>query len=184
MSHQYIAVRALNRSSQIRVVAFTRYEVVVDATGGDWKLTITGQIAGASDTTADVAHDVSAANLKTALTNTTTNPDITASNVTVTGGPGDDGGTTPYYIAFYGTLLDQGLILTAANGSSPLTGGEATATASRIGQNVKLSPTVDTIVDLDNPTNRRALGNHSAFGQFIVTAANDDIHNDALPPNS
>lgn len=40
------------------------------------------------------------------------------------------------------------------------------------GAQVKLSPTADTVIDLDLGTNRRALANHSAVGQYIVSAAN------------
>lgn len=39
------------------------------------------------------------------------------------------------------------------------------------GNNVKLSPTTDTLIDLDLTTNRRSLGRHSAIGQWIVTQA-------------
>jgi predicted polyphosphate/ATP-dependent NAD kinase len=53
------------------------------------------------------------------------------------------------------------------------------------GAQVKLTPTADTVIDLDLATNRRALANHSAIGQFIVTAANDQVNgNVALPTDT
>jgi hypothetical protein len=39
------------------------------------------------------------------------------------------------------------------------------------GNQVKLSPTTDTLIDLDLASNRRSLGRHSAIGQYIVTQA-------------
>lgn len=53
------------------------------------------------------------------------------------------------------------------------------------GAQVKLSPTADTVIDLDRADNRRALANHSAVGQYIVTAANDQVNgNVALPTDT
>ncbi len=179
---QYVAVRALNRSSNIRVVRSTNeYVLTVDATAGQFKLVITNQTAGASDTTADVAYDASASTLKTALTNLTTAPDLATATVIVTGGPGDDGGTTPYTIAFHAAAGDQDFIVTAIDGTTPLTGDASVET---VGRNVALSTTEDTVIDLDRSSNQRALAKHSAIGQFVVTAANGYIGTDALPANS
>lgn len=178
---QYVAIRALNRSSNIRVVeAFNRWSLRVSATAGQFKLTVTGQTGGASDTTADLAYNISAADLETALAGLTTVPDLTATNLVVTGGPGDETGSTPYEIA---VLLDQEFIFTPVAGTTPLSGGTG-ATVTELGNKVKLSTTVDTVVDLDRPTNQRALNRHGAIGQWTITASNDDIHNDALPANS
>lgn len=52
------------------------------------------------------------------------------------------------------------------------------------GTKVELSPTVDTIVDLDLASNRRELSRHGAIGQYIVTAANASDNGVALPSNS
>jgi hypothetical protein len=52
------------------------------------------------------------------------------------------------------------------------------------GTTVTLSNTADTIVDLDDPVVRRALGHHSAIGQYIVTAANDFDGAVPLPTNT
>jgi hypothetical protein len=40
------------------------------------------------------------------------------------------------------------------------------------GNEVLLTPTVDTIVDLDLASNRQRLSRHGAVGQYIVSAAN------------
>lgn len=40
------------------------------------------------------------------------------------------------------------------------------------GAEVKLTPTTDTIVDLDLASNRQRLSRHAAVGQYIVSAAN------------
>lgn len=39
------------------------------------------------------------------------------------------------------------------------------------GNRVVLTPTTDTLVDLDLVTNRRSLARHSSIGQYIVTQA-------------
>lgn len=179
---QYIAVRALNRSSNIRVVrSDNQYTLTVAASAGQFKLVITNQVAGASDTTADIAYNANAATVKTALTNLTTDPDLATATVTVTGGPGDAGGTTPYTISFSAAAGDQDFIVTAIDGTTPLTGD---ATVETVGRNVVLSTTEDTIIDLDRTSNQRALAKHSAIGQYIVTAANGYTGTDALPANS
>lgn len=49
---------------------------------------------------------------------------------------------------------------------------------------VKLSTTVDTVVDLDDAAVRRELLRHSSIGQYIVTAANANDGGVALPSNS
>lgn len=50
---------------------------------------------------------------------------------------------------------------------------------------VTLSPTVDTVIDLDLASNRRALARHSAVGQYIVSAANAQTGaNVALPADT
>lgn len=182
---QYIAVRALNRSSNVRVTASENsYTLTVDATAGQFKLVVTNQADGNSDTTADIAYNASAATLKTALTNLTTDPDLASATVITAGGPGDSGGTTPYTISIHGAAGDQDFIITAIDGTTPLSGGGADASVEANGRTVKLSPTVDTVIDLDRASNRRSLNRHGAIGQWIVTATNSDIGGDALPANS
>lgn len=187
MATQYVALRALHRSANITVLeAYNRYVLTVRAGAGQFKLTVSNQVAGASNTTADLAYNISAANLKTALAGLTTDPDITTSNVNVTGGPGSASGSAPYYIAFYGSAVDQDFIITPINGTTPLSAGtgSTSATVSVTGRRTRLSATADTVVDLAHPSNQRALNKHSAVGQFIVTATNPDIAGNALPANS
>jgi flagella basal body P-ring formation protein FlgA len=58
------------------------------------------------------------------------------------------------------------------------------------GNKKTLSNTFDTVVDLNNVDNRRALAHHIAIGQVIVTAVNNTFTNssgvgaNALPANS
>lgn len=91
----------------------------VEATGGQFKLSFKGQ------TTGDIAYNAAAASVQTELRALST---IGTSNVTVSGGPGNELGTTPYVITFAGALANspQPLITTSA-GTTPLSGGAATA---------------------------------------------------------
>ena len=53
------------------------------------------------------------------------------------------------------------------------------------GNKVKLTPTTDTIIDLDLASNRQSLSNHASVGQFIVSAANARVGaNVALPSDT
>jgi hypothetical protein len=52
------------------------------------------------------------------------------------------------------------------------------------GKRDQLSTVVDTIVDLDDVTNRRELSRHGAIGQYIVTAANSADAATPLPANT
>jgi len=102
--------------------------VTVDATGGTFTLSAHGQARdGSTDaTTPPLAHDATAAQVQSALEALSV---IGSGNVTVTGGPGNAGGTTPYLVTFTGALagIDVAPLTTDA---SALTGGAATATAS------------------------------------------------------
>lgn len=176
---QYIAIRSLNRSSNVRVTASENvYTLTGGASAGQFKLVVTNQADGNSDTTADIAYDASAATVKTALVNLTTSPDLATGTVITSGGDLD---TDPIRVAFHGAAGDQDFIITVIDGTTPLTGD---VTIETVGRKVKLSPTVDTVIDLDRPTNQRALNRHNAIGQWIVTATNADIGGDALPANS
>jgi hypothetical protein len=91
----------------------------VEATAGTFKLTFRGQ------TTSDLAFDAEAPAVQAALRALST---VGASNVNVTGGPGNEGGTTPYAVAFAGALANAPMpLIGAANGATPLSGGAATA---------------------------------------------------------
>lgn len=183
---QYVAVRALNRSSQIRLITAVGevQRLAVDATAGNFTLTYAGQ------TTANIAFNASAstggASVRQRLEDLS---NIAPGDVIVTGGPGNAGASTPYIIQFVGTLSPANVAqITAADVT--LTGGgdsvTVTTTTSGMtgGRKVKLTTTTDQIVDLDLAHNRRELSRHSAFGQYIVTAANADVHANILPANS
>lgn len=94
--------------------------IPVDATGGTFTITFAGTA------TAAIAFNATAAAVKAALE---LNPNINFGDITVTGGPGNAGGTTPYVITFtpdgqYG-YTDAPAITT---GVGSLTGGAGTAT--------------------------------------------------------
>lgn len=97
------------------------YSIAVDATGGTWDL-----VFGSYGTEADIAFNVAAATLKAAIV--ALDAAISAADLTVAGGPGDDGGTTPYVI----TLLPTGALYgneapTVTTVPDNLTGGAGTA---------------------------------------------------------
>ncbi|HEY6730655.1 MAG TPA: hypothetical protein VI039_06480 [Solirubrobacterales bacterium] len=99
--------------------------LAVNATAGQYKLNFGAGGAGVSQT-ADIDWNAAASTVQSALESIT---NIGPGNVTVSGGPGGEGGITPYLIAFTGNLANanQAAITTAA-GSVPLSGGAATAT--------------------------------------------------------
>ena len=180
---QYVAVRALSRSTNIRVKnAFAEtQQVKVDATGGQFKLTYNGQ------QTADIAFNATAATVQSALVALN---NIAPDDIFVTGGPGNSGGTTPYIVNFTvdGVIGADAVQLTGQNGTTPLSGGGAAVTVTTLGSiaggaPIKLSPTSDVVIDLDNVENRRALARHSAVGQYIVSAANAFDGAIGLPSN-
>jgi hypothetical protein len=87
----------------------------------------------ASSTTLDLPATATAGQVEAALNGLAT---VSASGgaVSVTGGPGDAGGTTPYLVTFDGGPLagtDQPQLI-AAEGSSPLSGGASTAVVETI----------------------------------------------------
>jgi hypothetical protein len=94
----------------------------VSATAGQYKLSF------GPDTTADIAFDASAAQLEAALEAL---PSIggAGGEIEVSGGPGDESANAPYTIVFGGALAgaDQPA-LTVEAGTTPLSGGSATAT--------------------------------------------------------
>ncbi len=101
--------------------------VTVDATGGSFKLTFK------EATTADIPAAAPAATVQSALDAL---PPVSAGggSVSVSGGPGDEGGKTPYLVSFDGGPL-QGAAqpaLIAAGGGSPLSGGAATVSVATI----------------------------------------------------
>lgn len=98
--------------------------LTVAATGGQFKLSFGG------DTTADLPYDATAAQVQTALRGL---PSIGAGNVSVTGGPGGPGGAVPYGIFFEGSLAGAAQsAIVASSGTTPLSGGAASATVRTI----------------------------------------------------
>jgi hypothetical protein len=96
--------------------------VRVDATGGAFKLSF------GPGTTADISATATASQVESALNGLTS---IGPGGVSVSGGPGDAGGTAPYLVTFDGGSLagnDQPL-LKATNGSAPLSGAGAEISA-------------------------------------------------------
>jgi hypothetical protein len=75
-----------------------RQQIVVDATGGTYKLKFEGQTTTALSALA-TATDVQ--NALIALSN------IGVGDVAVTGGPGSAGGKSPYYVTFQGALKEK-----------------------------------------------------------------------------
>lgn len=98
----------------------TSHSIAVDATGGTYTATINGQETGA------LAFDALASAVQAALEALST---VTAGDVVVTGGPGDDGGTTPYVLTWQPTGALYGPNApTVATDAGNLTGGAGTAT--------------------------------------------------------
>jgi hypothetical protein len=79
--------------------------------------------ASVDATTSPLAFNATAAQVQSALEGLST---IGTGNVTVTGGPGDAGGTTPYVVTFTGGLAGVDIMQITADGSA-LTGGGAAA---------------------------------------------------------
>lgn len=92
--------------------------ITVAATGGTFTVAFNGSPASGA-----LAFDITAGALQTALEGLTT---IGVGDVSVTGGPGDETGSTPYVIEFTGALAaaDQPALVTNDAG---LTGGASTA---------------------------------------------------------
>jgi hypothetical protein len=91
-------------------------EVTIAATAGQFKITFAGQ------QTANIAFDAVAADVQTALEALS---NIAPGDVEVTGGPGDEEGTTPYVLSFAGVYAGTTVAaVTIADGDTPLSGGD------------------------------------------------------------
>lgn len=96
------------------------FSVKVDATAGEFILTVNGT------DTADIAFDAAASAVKDAIVAT---DEVEADQVSVTGGPGNAGGTNPYVITISDLEGNQDApTLAAADGTTPLSGGSAAVT--------------------------------------------------------
>jgi hypothetical protein len=92
--------------------------VAVDATGGSFTLTFRGSETGA------LPYNAGDEAVQAALEAL---PTIGGAGVDVTGGPGDEGATSPYVVTFVGRLAARSVAQLEAN-SAALTGGTQTAT--------------------------------------------------------
>lgn len=117
-------------------------QVVVDATSGTFEVTYSGQ------TTAALAFNVSAVNFTTAMTNLS---NVEVGDVVVTGGPGNNGGTTPYVLTWRSGLGNVAQVTCA---DIDLAGGGDTVTPSTItqGSDWNLADQTITVVDADTFT--------------------------------
>ncbi|HEX2070759.1 MAG TPA: hypothetical protein VHF90_03805 [Thermoleophilaceae bacterium] len=92
--------------------------VTVNATGGSYTLTFSGQ------TTAPISAGATAAQVQTALEDLS---NLAPGDVIVSGGPGDAGGTSPYVLQFAGAQANANVTQTSA-ANVDLSGGAATVT--------------------------------------------------------
>jgi hypothetical protein len=107
--HNETAMEIVGSSNNVNEIQ----AVVVDATGGNFKLTYSAQ------TTADIAFDATPGAVQTALEALS---NIAPGDVVVTGTPGN------YNVEFTGTLASTNVAkMTTAAGTAPLTGGSASA---------------------------------------------------------
>lgn len=150
--------------------------IAVDATAGQWRATFNAQ------TTGDLAFDITAAALQTALEALSS---IGVGNVTVSGGPGNAGATNPYVVTFVGTLGGANQPqMTTSNGTTALSGGAATATVTTTTQGVAPVNEVKTVTIGNKPsggTFTLSLDGQTTSGiAFNATAATVDSALEAL----
>jgi hypothetical protein len=103
-----------------------RQTLTVSATGGEYSLTATFATGGAlhTETTGPIAATANAATVRATLEAL---PSIGSGNVSVSGGPGDAAGSSPYQVSFTGALAAAYVRTLTANDIS-LSGGGAEAT--------------------------------------------------------
>lgn len=101
--------------------------IKVEATAGLWKASFDGE------ETADLAWNISGANLKAALVALF---NIDAADITVTGGPGDSTGSTPYVVTFGGQYAAEDVPTIEVTDIS-LTGGDGEVAISANTQGVE-----------------------------------------------
>lgn len=139
------------------------WQIVIDATSGTYTLTYGG------NTTAAIDFDATPAELLNALTDL---PNVNIGDFQVTGGPGNSGGTTPYFIEGVGALAGTNLTPPTADDALLVGGGSsATITTSQAGgvaSGVSLVP--------QRPVSRKQIdifidSTFGAIGTTKVTAA-------------
>jgi len=92
--------------------------ITVNATGGTFTITYGGE------TTAPINYNATALEVQEALAAL---PVVKPGNIKVTGGPGGEGGATPYVLTFEGALAEKAITPVTTN-TSALTGGAKLAT--------------------------------------------------------
>jgi hypothetical protein len=115
--------------------------VRVNATAGQFRLSFDGAQTG------DLAFDATAADVENAL-NALSSIGGAGGSVTVSGGPGDAVGSSPYQITFGGSLGGREVsLLSGSNGAAPLSGGTGNTGVS---VTVASSPKVEVKAQLTN----------------------------------
>jgi hypothetical protein len=108
------------------VVGETVYTIVVDGTGGTFDLEVDGDLVD------NAAYNITAADLRTAIIAASDEVQEVQDDVTVTGGPGNAGGTTPYVLTIPDIDgHDDPLVVTSP--ADALTGGAGTVTITQTG---------------------------------------------------
>jgi hypothetical protein len=123
-----------------QVTAPAVYEIKVDATGGTFDLSVDGDLVD------DAAFNISAANLKTAIVAASDELQEVQDEVTVTGGPGNAGGTTPYILTVP-DLEGHDEPVTVTSPADALTGGAGTVTVTLTGGGVVASHSTTVVTD-------------------------------------
>lgn len=136
-----------------------KFAHVVDGTAGTYKITLTTTLNGVKAAkkrvedlttveTADIDFDDNAATVEAAL-----DAAFGAGVFSVTGGPGDDGGTTPYEITYEGAgSVDLGLADVAVTGG----GASVTLTQSQAPARSSRNITIDNPTGATQPRHQRA----------------------------
>ena len=108
------------------VTSPTVYTIKVDGTGGTFDLSVDGDLVD------DAAYNITAANLKAAIVAASDEVQEVQDEVTVTGGPGNAGGTTPYVLTIP-DIEGSGAPLVVTSPADALTGGAGTVTITTTG---------------------------------------------------
>jgi hypothetical protein len=103
--------------------------LAVKATGGTFKLGFETTSPTAAATTGVLAFNATAATVQAALEAL---PNIGAGNVKVTGGPGDETGSTPYTVTFQGALADTKVAALSAESADLTNSSDTKGTATAV----------------------------------------------------
>lgn len=160
---------ALNDEVSIGTVGTNEVSTVtVDATSGNWTLTFDGQ------TTGSIAFDAATSAVETAIEALS---NVTAGDITCTGGPGDSGGTTPYVITFAGTVAGATHTISVADvdlagGGATVSIAETTAGVARAAGTANVSRSRNVVVQLEYDS--------EAAGDVTISGSLDGSNFDVL----